>query len=99
MPSGSPPAKTPVPEIHIASCIARVRPEALAASTATIEALTGATVSASDPTGKLVLVIEGGSTGALLDQMDRIRAIEGVLNIDMVYQHSEDEAAMKEFIK
>lgn len=88
-----------MPEIHIASCIARVRPDSLATSTAAIEALIGAPVSASDPMGKVVLVIEGGSTGALLDQMDRVRAIEGVLNIEMVYQHSEDEAAMKEYIK
>lgn len=88
-----------MPETHIASCIARVRPESMAASSAAIETLIGAPVSATDPMGKLVVVIEGGSTGALLDQMDRIRAVEGVLNIEMVYQHSEDEAAMKEYIK
>ena len=88
-----------MPEIHIASCIARVRPERLAESIASIEALIGAPVSASDPEGKLVVVLEGGSTGALLDQMDRVRAIDGVLNIEMVYQHSEDEAAMKEYMK
>lgn len=88
-----------MPEIHIASCIARVRPENLPAAAEAIESVTGSPVSATDPAGKLVVLLEGPGTGALLDQMDRIRALPGVLNIEMVYQHSEDEAAMKEFIK
>lgn len=86
-------------ELHIASCIARVRPEGLPASTAAIEAVIGCPVSASDPIGRLVVLLEGPTTGALLDQMERIRAVPGVLNIEMVYQHSEDESAMKEFIQ
>lgn len=86
-------------EIHIASCIARVRPEALTAVAAAIESVTGSPASAADPAGRLVVVLEGPDTGSLLDQMDRIRALPGVLNIEMVYQHSEDEAAMKEVIQ
>jgi nitrate reductase NapD len=85
-------------DLHIASCIARVRPETLPASAAAIEAVIGGPVSASDPIGKLVVLLEGPATGALLDQVERIRAIPGVLNIEMVYQHSEDESAMKELI-
>ena len=86
-------------EVHIASCIARVRPEALAACRASIESVIGWPVSATDPIGKLVVVMEGANTGALLEQMDRIRALPGVLNIEMVYQHSEDESAMKEHLQ
>ena len=85
-------------DIHIASCIARVRPEALARTIAPIEAITGSPVSARDANGKLVIVIEGASTGALLEQMEQIRNIAGVLNVEMVYQHAEEESVMKEWL-
>lgn len=70
----------------------------LAASIAPIEAITGSPISAQDAIGKLVIVIEGASTGALLDQMDRIRTVSGVLNVEMVYQHAEEETVMKEWL-
>ena len=70
----------------------------LAASIAPIEAITGGPISAQDAIGKLVIVIEAASTGALLDQMDQIRAVSGVLNVQMVYQHDEEESVMKEWL-
>ena len=85
-------------DLHIASCIARVRPESLATAIAPIEAITGSPISAQDAIGKLVIVIEGTSTGALLKQMDQIRAISGVLNVEMVYQHAEEESVMRECV-
>lgn len=87
-----------VPELHIASCVTRVRPEALDAAIVRIEAVIGNTISARDPIGKVVIVIEGATTGALLDQMDDIRKIPGVLNVEMVYQHAEEESVMKELL-
>ena len=85
-------------DLHIASCVARVRPEALDCAIAPIEAITGSPVSARDAGGKLVIVIEGASTGSLLDQMEEIRKIAGVLNVEMVYQHAEEESVMKELL-
>ena len=85
-------------EHHIASCVARVRPEALEAAISRIELTIGSAISARDPIGKVVIVIEGASTGALLDQMDQIRKIPGVLNLEMVYQHAEEESVMKELL-
>ncbi len=85
-------------ELHIASCIARVRPAAVAAAIPLIEAITGSPVSAHNAAGRLVIVIEGESTGALLDQMDEIRNIADVLNVEMVYQHAEEESLMKELL-
>ncbi len=70
----------------------------LAAAIAPIETITGSPISAQDAIGKLVIVIEGTSTGALLDQMDQIRAIDGVLNVEMVYQHAEEESVMRECV-
>jgi len=85
-------------DLYIASCIARVLPHALDAAIAPIEAITGSAISARDAAGKLVIVIEGASTGALLEQMEQIRNLPGVLNIEMVYQHAEDESVMKELM-
>lgn len=85
-------------ELHIASCVARVRPEALVSAIERIEAVIGCAVSARDVIGKVVVVLEGASTGALLDQMDQIRNIPGVLNVEMVYQHAEEESVMKELL-
>jgi periplasmic nitrate reductase NapD len=85
-------------ELHIASCVARVRPEALESVIAPIEAIIGSAISARDAMGKLVIVIEGANTGALLDQMEQIRKLPGVLNVEMVYQHAEEESVMKELL-
>ena len=85
-------------ELHIASCVARVRPEAMVSAIDRIEAVIGCAVSARDVIGKVVVVLEGASTGALLDQMDQIRNIPGVLNVEMVYQHAEEESVMKELL-
>ena len=85
-------------ELHISSCIARVRVDALDAVIPAIEAIIGCAVSASDGAGRVVLVMEGPHTGALLDQMDEIRNVTGVMNVEMVYQHAEDETVMKELM-
>lgn len=86
-------------DLYIASCIARVRSEHIATAQAAAERILGGPVSASDGNGKFVVVLEGPSTASLLDQMDSIRNIEGVLNIEMVYQHAEDESLMKEYLE
>ena len=85
-------------ELHIASCVVRIRPEAMNAAIKPIESIAGSAVEARDAVGKLVIVLEGPSTGALLDQMELIRIIPGVLSIEMVYQHAEEESVMKELL-
>jgi nitrate reductase NapAB chaperone NapD len=60
-------------ELHIASCVVRVRTAALDDVIAAIEPIIGSPISGSDFSGKLVVLLEGGDTGALLDQMDKIR--------------------------
>ena len=85
-------------ELHIASCVARVRPESMEVAIDSIEAAIGGVISARNAIGKVVIVIEGASTGNLLDQMDHIRTIPGVLNVEMVYKHAEEESVMKELL-
>jgi periplasmic nitrate reductase NapD len=86
-------------DLHIASCVARIRPEAMDAAMIKIEAVIGCPISARDSNGKVIVLIEDNSTGALLDQMEKIRAIAGVLNVDLVYQHAEEKSIMEEVLK
>jgi periplasmic nitrate reductase NapD len=89
-----------VAELHIASCVTRVRSDAIEAAIVSIETVIGCAISARDrnSNGKVIVVIEGGSTGALLDQMEKIRNIPGVLSIEMVYQHAEEISLMEELL-
>ena len=91
-------------DLHIASCVARIRPEAIDSAIMQIERVIGCAISGRDidnagnNIGKVVVVLEGDSTGALLDQMDKIRSIAGVASIEMVYQHAEEKSIMEEVI-
>lgn len=85
-------------DLHIASCVARIRPEAMDAAISKIEAVIGCPISARGSNGKVIVLIEDNSTSALLDQMEKIRVIAGVLNIEMVYQHAEEKSIMEEVI-
>jgi nitrate reductase NapAB chaperone NapD len=86
-------------ELHIASCVVRVRTAALDDVVAAIEPIIGSPISGSDISGKLVVLLEGGNTGALLNQMDKIREIPNVLSVEMVYQHAENKLHMEELIQ
>ena len=48
--------------------------------------------------GRMVVTLETTSTVATLDGMDAIRALPGVINVALVYQHAEPAAAMEELI-
>ena len=85
-------------DLYIASCVARVQPQHLLSTRQQINALHGCKVEGDDGSSKLIVVMEGHSTGSLLDSMDRIRYTEHVLSVDMVYQHAEDDTVMNELI-
>jgi nitrate reductase NapD len=83
-------------EIHIASCVVHARPESLDATAAQIRAVNLAEVAASDPVGRLVILLERSSAGEVLDAIDAIRGLPGVIAVNLVYQHAEDEHVMQE---
>ena len=84
-------------DLHIASCVAYARPEALASVVASIRATGLAEVPREDlERGRLVILIEAASAARVLDAMDAIRALEGVLAIHLAYQHAEPESEMQE---
>jgi nitrate reductase NapD len=84
------------PELHIASCVAFVRPEALEAARAAILATRIAEVPLADPRGRLVVLIERATQAAVLDTIDAVRALPGVLSVHLAYQHCEAASALEE---
>jgi periplasmic nitrate reductase NapD len=83
-------------EIHIAGIVVYAQPVQIASIRSCIDAVPGAEVCASDGSGKLVVTLETDSTKRTLDIMDAIRALPGVLDVALVYQHAEPLAALNE---
>ena len=83
-------------EVHIASCVAYARPESTAAIARAIEGTRLAEVPRHDERGRMVLLIERASTGQVLDVIDAVRALDGVLAVHLAYQHLETEAEMEQ---
>jgi nitrate reductase NapAB chaperone NapD len=77
-------------ELHITSCVAYAKPEATQDVIRAIRAAGIAEVPRHDDRGHIVLLIERPNTGAILDVIDAIRALPGVLAVHMAYQHAED---------
>jgi nitrate reductase NapD len=83
-------------ELHIAGCVAYVKPEAGPAITRAIHASRLAEVARDDGKGHLVVVIEGASAGKVMDVIDAIRALDGVLAVHLAYQHAEPASDLEE---
>jgi nitrate reductase NapD len=83
-------------EIYVASCLMHVDPRRAAAIAHTIAAQQLAEMHASDARGRIVVVLEETSGAAVVEAIDRLRALPGVFAVNLVYQHAEDEAAMRE---
>ncbi|MFZ5551284.1 MAG: chaperone NapD [Pseudomonadota bacterium] len=95
--SAAPPMSPPgEPELHIAGVLVHLQPAALDALQRTVGTIDGAEVYQHTPDGRAVLVLEAPSAAALLDTLDTIRALPGVLNVSLAYQHAEPLSAMQE---
>ena len=83
-------------EIHVAGVVVHAPPGRLAHARTAIEQTAGVEVRATDERGKLVVVIEAQSAAAVLDRLDAIRRVDGVLSALLVYQHAESAQSMNE---
>ena len=79
------------PDAEIASVLVQARPERLAQVEAAIAALAGCEVHACDPKGKLVVVIEAATTGAVGSTLNTIALLPDVLSAALVF-HATDTA-------
>ena len=85
-------------DVYIASCLIDCMPPLLTGALAAITAMVGASVYTHSEAGRIVVVLEAASSFAVVRAVDAIRALPGVVNLNMVYQHVESAAAMNESI-
>ena len=83
-------------QIHIASCVAFARPEAVEGVVRAIRATGLAEVPRQDDRGRFVVLIERASSGQVLDVIDAVRSLDGVLAVHLAYQHAENASDLEE---
>lgn len=74
--------------VHISSAVVRCLPASLAAVRDAIDALDGVDIVLAEG-NKLVVIIEGDSSGAVGARLTRIAAHDGVVSAAMVYEQIE----------
>jgi periplasmic nitrate reductase NapD len=70
---------------EIASILVQAKPDRLAEVETAISALAGCEIHGRDPKGKLVVVVEAASDGAIGGTLNRIAMTEGVLSAALVF--------------
>ncbi|MDF3867867.1 chaperone NapD [Pseudomonas denitrificans (nom. rej.)] len=83
--------ETQMPEsIQIASLIVHSRPQLLEAVKANLLRLPGLEVHQQSPQGKLVVVLEAAHEASILDNLNAIQNLPGVLNAVLIYHEIVD---------
>jgi nitrate reductase NapD len=80
------------PELHISSLAVQLRPERSTDICAAIAALDGAQVHHATASGKVVVTLETANERQVMDRVEAIRALTGVLTVALVF-HRIDSAA------
>lgn len=83
-------------EVHIAGIVVYAQGSALDSIQTRISSLPVAEIHAISPDGKLIVTLETDSAKRIVDYMDAIRALPGVLNVVLVYQHAEPLADIEQ---
>ena len=76
-------------ELHVSSLVVHVRPEAAADAARSIAAMRGAEVHQRIAGGKLIVTLETGTTGDIMQHIERINDLPGVVTTALVYHHWE----------
>ena len=72
-------------EYHITSLVVHAAPKAISQVESQINALTGTDIHAVTEQGKFVITLEGETQTSILDNVEAINAIEGVLKCSLIY--------------
>ncbi len=83
-------------EVHIAGIIVHARRQQAGEVRGQLAILPHCIVHAVEDDGRMVVTLEAESAPRTLDAMDAIRALPGVLNVALVYQHAEPANSMDE---
>jgi len=79
-------------ELHISSIVVHVRPEASDDAAQSIAAMAGAEVHRRLTGGKLIVTLETAGTGDIMQHIERINDLPGVVSTALVYHHWEPVA-------
>jgi nitrate reductase NapD len=74
---------------HISSLVVRARPDRLDAVVRRIGALRTAEVALSDPSGKIVVTLETRDQNEIVDAMNAMQRISGVVSVALAYHQTE----------
>jgi nitrate reductase NapD len=88
------PVELKTDELHITSVIIQHRAEAAAALAACIGEMAPAVELAIPGDHRSIVVCEGDSQHAIVERLDALREIPGVLNVTLVYHHAEPRDAL-----
>jgi len=80
---------------HISSAVVRSRPADMMRLAAEIDAMGGAETVHGEQ-GKLIVILEGPTSGAIGDLLTRISLMEGVISAAMVYEQIEPVESLGE---
>lgn len=83
-------------ELHIASVVVHIHPDTLQHVEQALRQRQDMQVHGTHPDGKLVVTLEGPSASHIMDLISDIRQIAGVLNVSLVYQHTEPSHLLNE---
>lgn len=84
-----------VDECHISSLVVHVRPERAAVVATRIGRLVGAEVQPCDAAGKLIVTLETANTTEIVERLDVIHDLAGVISATLVYHHWEQASDFK----
>jgi nitrate reductase NapD len=76
-------------ECHISSLVVHVRPEREAEVSARIGRLAGAEVLPRQIAGKLIVTLETASTAEIVERLNAIHDLRGVISAALIYHHWE----------
>ena len=76
-------------EMHISSLVVQLQPGAIEPVSQHCRAHPGVEIHATDPHGKMVLVLETSGQHAVMEFIDDLQLAPGVLSVSLVYHHVE----------
>ncbi len=85
--------------MELAGLIVRAQPAYLSKLQRTLVSVPGLEIHHADPSGRIIITLEQDTSSALSSSMSKLQAIDNILSISLVYQHSEtdDEPADPDF--
>ena len=81
-------------EFHVSSLVIFTRPNNIESVSGVLESLTGVEVHGANPEGKLVITLESEGRAQIVETVDKIEAITGVISTSLIYHQFEEAAPL-----